>query len=163
MIRLLKDDDIEMVCNIVNNNWKKVYDGYVNAQLLSEEGCLERANRMKEDFLSGRLSHYVYEDNGQIVALLSIGKTGDEDKLDDFELWWLYILDTYQHKGIGGKLLAFAEEKAKCLGYKEIVIWAFKENLNAISFYKKHGYKQDKEHYLDTPYFAYGVRFCKYL
>ena len=51
--------------------------------------------------------------------------------------------------------------QAKNKGYKEIVIWAFKENKHVIAFYEKHGYKIDKEEYLESPYEAYGVRFNK--
>lgn len=40
----------------------------------------------------------------------------------------------FSRKGIGHNLIAFAEQAAKEEGYTEVVIWAFKNNLNAISF-----------------------------
>lgn len=163
MIRLLKESDIDGVCQFVNEDWKSVYTGFVNEQLLSKQGCLERAERLKADFLSGRLTNYVYEYEGQPVALLSVGDTADKDKKGAFEVWRLYLLLAYQNKGIGSKLLKYAEEEAIKLGYSEMVIWAFKENEHAVSFYKKHGYKQDSSHYLGAPYFAYGIRLNKKL
>ena len=45
--------------------------------------------------------------------------------------------------------------------YTEVVIWAFKNNLNAISFYRKHGYILEKEEYLGKPYLTMGVRLNK--
>ena len=56
----------------------------------------------------------------------------------------------------------FAEQKAKEQGYKEIVIWAFKNNHHVVSFYKKRGYSIDKEEYLSEPYFSMGIRLKKY-
>mgnify|MGYP000990367764 CR=1 FL=1 len=52
----------------------------------------------------------------------------------------------------------FGEEEE---GYTEVVIWAFKNNLNAISFYRKHGYILEKEEYLGKPYLTMGVRLNK--
>ncbi|OBR95480.1 protease synthase and sporulation negative regulatory protein PAI 1 [Clostridium ragsdalei P11] len=163
MIRLLQEEDIEIVCKIVNDNWRSVYDGYVNEQLLNDNGCFNREKRLKADFLSGRLSNYVYECNGHIAALLSIGDTVDNDKIGAFEVWRIYISEAYQNRGIGSQLINFAEQQAFKYGYKEIVIWAFKGNSRAISFYKKHGYKKDKEEYFGEPYLTYAVRFNKNL
>jgi diamine N-acetyltransferase len=163
MIRLLQESDIEIICKIVNDNWKSVYNGYVNEKLLNKQGCLDRKNRLRADFLSGRLSNYVYEFRNQPIALLSIGDTADKDIPMAFELWRIYILKEYQNQGIGSRLLDFAEQEAFSLGHHEVVIWAFKENINAISFYEKHGYEQDKEQYLGQPYFAYGIRLSKQL
>ncbi|KAI3345046.1 GNAT family N-acetyltransferase [Clostridium botulinum] len=163
MIRLLQEKDIEIVCKIVNDNWKSVYAGYVNEQLLNDNGCFDRKKGLEMDLLSGRLSNYIYECNGQIVALLSIGDTIDSDKIGAFEVWRIYISEAYQNQGIGNQLINFAEEQAFNYGYKEIIIWAFKENWRAISFYKRHEYMKDKEEYLGEPYLTYGVRFNKRL
>lgn len=163
MIRLLRESDIEAICNIINDNWKMVYNGYVNEELLSEQGCIERKSRLKQDFLSGRLLNYVYEYDNQPVGILSIGNTADDDKIDAFELWRIYIAERFQGQGIGSLLLSFAEEEAGKLGHQEIVIWAFKKNARAISFYMKHGYTPDKECYLGHPYLTYGTRLCKKL
>lgn len=161
MIRPIQKEDIETVCNIVNDNWKLVYSGYVNENLLSKASCIERAKKLEADFSSGRLLSYIYEDYGKVIALLSIGDTADDDKIGAFEIWSIYILKTAQKQGIGSLLIEFAEEQALKHGYSEIVIWAFTKNIQAISFYEKHGYIKDKEEYLGFPYLASGTRFNK--
>lgn len=161
MLRETKKADIDMICKIVNDNWKRVYKGYVNPQLLNDKGCEKRACELKADFISGRLAEYVWEEQNQVVAMLSFGNTEDTDKKGAFEIWRIYVTLNFQGKGIGNSLLTFAEQKAKELGYKEIVIWAFKENIHALSFYQKHGYILNKEEYLSEPYLATGVRLCK--
>lgn len=73
MIRSLCQEDWETVISIVNKSWQTLYTGYVAPSLVSEQGCQERAERMKRDFVQKRLSEYVWEENGQVLALLSIG------------------------------------------------------------------------------------------
>lgn len=50
MIRMMKETDIDNVCEIINENWKKVYKGYVNSELLSPAGCTDRICELKNDF-----------------------------------------------------------------------------------------------------------------
>lgn len=62
MIRMMKETDIDNVCEIINENWKKVYKGYVNSELLSPAGCADRICELKKRFFSGRLKEYVWEE-----------------------------------------------------------------------------------------------------
>lgn len=160
MIRSLEEKDIEIVCSIVNENWKNVYAGYINPLLLNED---ERIRRLKSDFTTHRLSEYVWEEQNEVAAMLSIGDTADKDMAEAFEIWRIYVAAQFQKKGIGKSLLAFAEQQAKKQGYQRIVIWAFKDNYRAVTFYLKNGYCIDKEEYLDKPYFAMGIRLKKEL
>ena len=115
------------------------------------------------DFQSKRLSEYVWEEQGQILALLSIGDTADIDKKGAFEIWRIYVRPEAQGHNIGSKCILFAEQEAKRQGYQEIVIWAFQENTTAISFYQKNGYVIDKNEYLGEPYLTFGIRLIKTL
>ncbi len=161
MIRPLAESDFDTVISIVNRDWKDVYTGYVNQGLLSDAGCQERGQQLKKDFISHRLSEYVWEESGRILGLLSMGPTADSDKTNAFEIWRIYLAVEAQGRGIGGQLLAFAEQNAKANGYTEILIWAFSKNARAIKFYQKYGYRIDKEEYLGAPYLTYGTRLIK--
>lgn len=163
MIRELEKKDFEAVCEIVNRSWRTVYSGYVNPLLLDEKGCEKRKERLIGDFTSRRFSEYVYEENGEIAAMMSVGDTEDEDKEGAFEVWRLYVHPDFQGKGIGGRLIAFAEEQARLKGYSEIVIWAFKGNQKGVKFYQKQGYAINKEKFLEEPYLTWGVRLLKNL
>lgn len=161
MIRPLAESDFDTVISIVNRDWKDVYTGYVNQELLIDAGCQERGQQLRKDFIDHRLSEYVWEESGQVLGLLSMGATADSDRASAFEIWRVYIAVEAQGKGIGRQLLAFAEQIAKANGYTEILIWAFSKNTRAIRFYQKYGYQIDKEEYLDTPYLTYGTRLVK--
>ena len=143
MIRPLVESDFNAAIQIVNRNWKNVYVGYVNQGLLNDAGCQERSQQLREDFINHRLSEYVWEESGQILGLLSMGTTADTDKASAFEIWRIYIAAEAQGKGIGGRLLVFAE------------------NARAIRFYQKYGYQIDKKAYLNAPHLTYGTRLSK--
>ena len=161
MIRPLEEKDFDIVCSIVNENWKNVYSVYITPLLLNRNGCEERTRQLKLDFTTHRLSEYVWEEQNQVLAMLSFGETSDTDIENAFEIWRIYIAGQAQRKGIGKQLLDFAEQQAKQQGYRNIVIWAFKNNYRAISFYQKNGYCIDKEKYLGEPYLAMGTRLKK--
>lgn len=161
MLRPLTDRDFDTAIDIVNTNWKKTYSNYVNPLLLDENGCKKRAEELRRDFQSKRLSEYVWEEQGQILALLSIGDTADIDKKGSFEIWRVYVAPQAQGHNIGSQCLVFAEQEAKKSGYQEIIIWAFQENTKAILFYQKNGYVIDKSEYLGEPYFTVGIRLIK--
>lgn len=161
MIRPLEEKDIKVVCDIVNENWRNVYSGHINPLLLNADGCTERIHKLKTDFTAHRLSEYVWEEENQVSAMLSVGNTADADIEGAFEIWRIYVDTCAQGNGIGKRLLEFAEQQAKQQGYKRIVIWAFKENYRAVSFYQKCGYCVDKEEYLGEPYLATGIRLKK--
>lgn len=163
MIRQLQKEDFEKVIQIVNQNWITVYNQYVNPLLLNEEGCQRRECHLKHDFQNHRLYEYVWVENNQVLGMLSIGKTSDEDKPNVLEIWRIYIDSSAQGKGIGKQLLAYGEQKAQEEGYNEVVIWVFKENHRALKFYQKNGYVKDKEEYLGEPYLTTGIRLLKKL
>lgn len=161
MIRPLEEKDYDIVIEIININWKKTYSNYVSPVLLNEDGCRERADKLRHDFQSRRLSEYVWEEQGQVLALLSIGDTADTDKKGAFEIWRIYVKLEAQGRNIGSQCLVFSEQEAKKRGYEEIIIWAFQENTKAILFYQKNGYVIDKSEYLGKPYLTVGTRLIK--
>ncbi|MCD7993257.1 MAG: GNAT family N-acetyltransferase [Clostridia bacterium] len=88
---------------------------------------------LNSDFISSRLSEYVWEEDGNIPALLSVGKTADIDKAGAFEVWRIYVSKEAQGKGISSSLLSLAEQQAKDSAFHEIIIWAFRDNIHDIS------------------------------
>lgn len=144
MIRLMEIGDLDIVGEIVNGDWKNIYSSYINPDLLSLEGCKKRKKEIEAELLSGSLANYIYEDDGIVKALLTFGQTADSDKSGAFEIWRIYVSQDFQGVGIGKSLLTFAEKQAMLSGFQEIIIWAFKENFKAVSFYKHNGYVEDK-------------------
>lgn len=71
------------------------------------------------------------------------GKDKDEDTSDTCgEIMVIYLLEAYQHQGIGTRLMQEAEEQMKDK-YDELSLWVFEDNHPTIKFYEKHGFKKD--------------------
>ncbi len=162
MIRELEKRDHNAVCDIVNRNWRSVYNGFVDPLLLNDKGCAEHSRELTADFTSGRLTERVCEEDGTVIGMISFGKTDETDFPNAFEIWRLYVTENAQGRGIGGELLDYAEKYAVTHGYAKVFIWAFKENARAVTFYRQHGYIADKEVYLED-YKAVGIRLAKKL
>lgn len=154
---------MDQAATIINTDWDDTYRGYVSAQALSEEMREKRRAALDEERRTGSPQTYVYEADGKVLGVLTFGRCGDADRPDSFEIWRLYIAPEAQGQGIGRALLQYGEEQARRGGYEEAVIWAFRENTRACEFYRRHGYEPEKEHWLDEPFCALGVRFYKKL
>ncbi len=89
MIRELEKRDHNAVCDIVNRNWRSVYNGFVDPLLLNDKGCAERSSELTADFASGRLTERVCEEDGTVIGMISFGKTDETDFPNAFEIWRL--------------------------------------------------------------------------
>lgn len=163
MIRPLREEDWDTVIAVVNEAWRTTYAGYVSPAMLDGAGCAERGRRLREDFRSRRLAEYVWEEEGRVLGMLSWGDTADPDRPGAFEIWRIYVDAAARGRGIGGRLLDFAEQCARERGYARAVIWAFRENTRAAAFYQSRGYRADREEYMGEPYRAWGIRRIKQL
>lgn len=163
MIRKIKPEELDDAIKIINDNWGNLYKHYVNPILLSEKGRRYRKDELENEIKRNRPQNYVYIENDEIKALLTIGETSDEDRKGAFEIWRVYVSLDAQKKGIGSKLLAFAQKEAAVQGYHEIVIWAFEKNIKAVCFYKKFGFEIDKIMNLGETFLTTGIRLYKSL
>lgn len=64
------------------------------------------------------------------VGYISVHKEEEMWELDDF-----YIFDAYQGNGIGSQVLEYLVKK-----YDRMFLYVFKDNVGAISLYKKYGF-----------------------
>lgn len=75
-----------------------------------------------------------------VISLL----TSPEAFHDEFYIFALAVDPAYQQKGLGSKLLDFAEEQARSLGFHKCSIMAEADNKIAITLYERKGYKKDR-------------------
>ncbi len=109
---------------------------------------LERISDHKEHLLVERLRNskafipelsIVAETKGKIVGHILLTKLkikNDQSEFDSLALAPVSVLPEYQNKGIGGRLITKAHNKAKALGYKSIVL------LGHENYYPRFGYKR---------------------
>jgi ribosomal protein S18 acetylase RimI-like enzyme len=84
-----------------------------------------------ELFLVGEL-------NGQIVASLMAGYEGRRGWIN-----YLAVAGAHQRSGIGGQMLAHAEQLLHMIGCAKVNLQVLNANAQVVAFYEKHGYSID--------------------
>ncbi|MBR5343147.1 MAG: GNAT family N-acetyltransferase [Oscillospiraceae bacterium] len=144
-------DEIRGKAYVHWKSWQESYAGMVDADYLARmtlEGCEEKAFRWRDNI-------FVAKDGARVVGFVGYGKARGEEGAG--EVFALYVLEEYQHRGVGYALMRRAlDELAGC---RVVVLWALKENRKALRFYKRVGFRLDgaeKEIVLGAP--VRGVR-----
>ena len=90
-----------------------------------------------EDYKNELDTIRVYEDNEVIKGFIKLNKQSQI-----VEIQKLFVEIPFQHQGIGTELINYIIKNQSAIRYE---VWALEENIKAISFYKKHGFKLTTE------------------
>jgi ribosomal protein S18 acetylase RimI-like enzyme len=77
------------------------------------------------------------------IALRRRGYKGLGDEKKQMQIYRIYFLPSFWHRGLGTELINWSLEELKKRGYKKVNLWVFKDNINARKCYEKLGFKQD--------------------
>ena len=140
MIRKIQENDIPRVAEIGVFGWRSAYRGILSDDyLFNNLTVAKNLDIWKDRIKNPAFETYVYDD-GIVKAFMTIGKCGDKDKPESFEIGAIYVEPLMKRQGIGNKLVKFCEKRAKEHNYSEIVIWVFKDNAPSRKFYEAMGY-----------------------
>lgn len=121
MIRRINYDDVSKIVELENNTLGTTLG----------EKMLEMAIR------SPMAYYYSYVENNKLLGYISTMFDGEIIEILNF-----CVDKDYQHKGIGTKLISYALSYLYSKGAKSSILEVRESNINAISLYKKIGYKQ---------------------
>lgn len=129
---------------IHSTSWQVAYKGIIPDEILSNFTVSKRekyfAKALAEESEDDAI---IYKDN-KAVGFICIGKCRDEDKSNEYgEIGGLYLLPDYFRHGIGSKLINWGINELKKRGFKKVTLWVLEDNINAIEFYEKIGFKFD--------------------
>ena len=79
-------------------------------------------------------------ENGTVVGFASCGAAQDFLQADG-ELYTLYLLNAFQHRGLGRALWNAVLEFAQVRKWESMVVWVLESNILAQGFYKHSGCK----------------------
>ena len=118
-------------------SWQETYrglvdDGYLAA--MTEEKCIAIARRWRDNIL-------VAKDGERVVGFAGFGAYRDDTLPDCGEVYAVYLLEEYQGRKIGYRLMREAVEKLE--GYRKIALWVLEGNEKAIRFYERFGFRFD--------------------
>lgn len=118
-------------------SWQETYrglvdDGYLAA--MTEGKCIAIARRWRDNIL-------VAKDGERVVGFAGFGAYRDDTLPDSGEVYAIYLLEEYQGRKIGYRLMREAVEKLKA--YDRIALWVLEGNEKAIRFYERFGFRFD--------------------
>lgn len=123
-------------CHI--SSWRSAYKGIVPDEYLDNLSIDQGAEKFKQNL--DELKDYAYYcaiHENKIVGILIFGKSRDEDKPNSGEVCAIYLTEEFWGKGYGGKMMNYAKDALKRIGYNEIIVWVLAENSRARRFYEK--------------------------
>lgn len=140
-IRIGTIEDIKGLARVHYESWKTTYSGIFSEETLT--------NRTYEKVLSNwrpRLENrnekyqcYLAEtEEGEIVAFVECGVERTNNFQIEGELYTLYILESFQRKGIGTLLFKKVIEHLSNHNIHSVMAWVIKDN-ESRKFYERHG------------------------
>ncbi len=164
VIRPATIDDAHAIAFVHVTTWRTTY-GYILPDTFLGSLSIEQREQMWRSFFESEVqnSHLlVAEVDGQVIAFANFGPSRDDFQEYDCELYAIYMLEAYQHQGIGRELMRAAMRQLAEAGYRAMYLWVLEGN-PAIRFYEALGGVKIAERPIDidgtviTEY-AYGYR-----
>lgn len=133
-LRELTMDDIPKVANVYVN-------AYAEGEWNEEWVCEDAAQRVYEIISSPHCKGGICVLNEEVIGCILFEiltwHTGKQ-----LEIKEIFVIPSFQRKGIGKKLLEYAEIIGKGVGVSELFLWTNKSE-TLINFYSKLGYQDD--------------------
>jgi GNAT superfamily N-acetyltransferase len=128
--------DAEGIAKVNVASWKTTYVGIVPADFLTSLSYEQRIPSWQarlsdstKDLSHKDWSYYVAEDDkGEIIGFIGGGTESNSNSVYTAELGVLYLLKSYQRKGIGRRLTAILTQRLIKQGHHSMLVWTFASN-----------------------------------
>jgi N-acetylglutamate synthase-like GNAT family acetyltransferase len=132
--RKARAEDAPAILDVINETNKAFYKAIVPPDRYREP-FLALENVQAE---SRRMTFYLCEQDDRTVGVIGLEeRTGGIGVVGR-----LYVLPELQRRGVGTALLAHVEGAARRKRLREIVVWTDSKASWAVSFYKRHGFRE---------------------
>ena len=145
IIREAINGDETGLANVHVDTWLSTYKGLVSDLFLDQLDYQVSAQKWKEIIEENSHILLVAEDtNGNIVGYAFGGGNRIDDTIYDGELYALYILNSFQRKGVGKLLIKSFTKRLMDEGFNSMIVWVLKGNPN-YQFYENLGVQKSGE------------------
>lgn len=139
VIRPWRREDLPAVQGILWDSWMDAYSPFIPEEdLRSYHQATYRIDSLTRLFESDIVRGFIAEADGKAVGFARTQLHRNENRL---YLASLYLLPAYQGRGIGGRLLAVAEEQARACGLDDLWVGVMVQNEPARRFYDRRGFR----------------------
>lgn len=115
--------------------WHETYAGMISSDYLENhtlEKCIKIAHRN-----AGKT--FIAKKAELVIGFVGCGSMRGETNADTGEIYGIYVLKEYQKQKIGFALLRTAIRELS--DFPKIVLWVLKDNIKAIGFYQRCGFR----------------------
>ena len=141
-IRAAIPEDAASMARVHVDSWRSTYAGIVPAEYLSSLSYRNREAAWKQLLTTDRpgTSYFVAETEGDgIVGFANAGPEREGDRIYRGELYAIYILEEYQHMGLGRRLVSCVTRRLLTDGFNSMLLWVLEDNHPACRFYESLG------------------------
>jgi ribosomal protein S18 acetylase RimI-like enzyme len=136
-LRNWKKEDFKTVRDILLVTWKDAYYFIPEKDIITHLENYYCEAKLLELFNNKCVMGILAEIENKLIGWM---KLFDDEIAEKFFISSLYVLPEFQGFGIGKRLLLRAEEKASELKYNKVWLGVMKDNLKALTWYKKIGF-----------------------
>lgn len=138
-IRRATEEDVQGIAHVHVETWRSAYKGIIPDAYLDSLTIENRTKNWRRNLKTLHTVIFVAENEyGDIIGFAAGGPEQTRDPYYQAELYAIYLLDTYQQKGIGKQLVKSVVAFLATKNYNNIIIWALAENENRL-FYESLG------------------------
>jgi L-amino acid N-acyltransferase YncA len=141
-IRGAKSEDAPGIAHVHVDSWRTTYRSIVPDAFLDGMSCEESEARWRErlDGRDRRTAFFVAESSEAILGFAAGGPRRSESLTEyDGELYAMYLCESAQGAGIGGRLLRAVAEGLSSSGFHSMLAWVMAGNRSARGFYEAFG------------------------
>lgn len=150
IIRRASYADLHSLLHLAETSFRETYESHNDPEVFSiyiKENFNEEI--MGHELADSRASFFIALTEGRPVGYAKLG-TGRQQpnwpSHSQIEIERLYFLQSSQGRGLGTRLMTYCMELAREQGYSIIWLGVWEQNLKAISFYIRQGYRQFGKH-----------------
>lgn len=141
IIRKANIKDAQGIAKVHVDTWRTTYEGIIPTEFLNKLDYSERKNSWENNIMRTENIVFVVEnEEGQIIGFADTSRRANNLELNSIDLTSLYLLEAYQGRGIGKRLIKTLFEHYKNKGYDKVYVDVLADN-NTRYFYEYLGAK----------------------
>lgn len=138
------------------NSWESVEKSFYPREKFEEELLLYSPESLAKYMNSPSMFSFVAID-GEEVCGCALGKIDTDTGIAD--IGWIFVADKRRGRGIAGKLIEAASNKASDSGCHKIIAFTMKDLPDANAMYRRYGFEMEgdlRRHWMKIDFVQYG-------